>query len=173
MTEKANFATGANFSLLKVNFQAMYEKSEDGSKVLLLPTKTENPPSVSLGEMLNEFKIGFGIEGADKVITDKVNAVKKEDKSININEIKFQLAAAFLYMEKPKEEKKDTPQNEESKPKTEYALAINIDLKDALPDFGFFKINNVFIAVWNTERKAVLKNIGAGEITEMLKLLDA
>lgn len=106
MTEKANFATGANFSLLKVNFQAMYEKSEDGSKVLLLPTKTENPPSVSLGEMVNEFKIGFGIEGADKVITDKVNAVKKEDKSININEIKFQLAAAFLYMEMPKEEKR-------------------------------------------------------------------
>ena len=79
MSEKANFATGANFSLLKVNFQAMYEKSEDGSKVLLLPTKTENPPSVSLGEMVNEFKIGFGIEGADKVITDKVNAVKKEE----------------------------------------------------------------------------------------------
>ena len=49
MTEKANFATGANFSLLKVNFQAMYEKSEDGSKVLLRPSKTENPPSVALG----------------------------------------------------------------------------------------------------------------------------
>lgn len=173
MLEKTNFATGLNFDLLKVNFQAMVEKSENGTKVLLLPTKTENPPSVSLGEMVNEFKTGLGIEGADKAITDKINAVKKDDKAINVNEIKFQLAAAFLYVEKPKEPQKDTPQNEESKTKTEYALAINVDLKDALPDFGFFKINNVFIAVWNTERKAVLKNIGAGEITEMLKLLEA
>ena len=173
MTEKTNFATGVNFDLLKVNFQAMMEKSENGTKLLLLPTKTETPPSVSLGDIVNEFKTNLGIEGADKAITDKVNAVKKEDKPIAMNEIKFQLSAAFLYIEKPKEEKKDTPQNEESKTKTEYALAINVHLKDALPDFGFFKINNVFIAVWNTERKAVLKNIGAGEITEMLKLLEA
>lgn len=103
MTEKTNFATGVNFDLLKVNFQAMMEKSENGTKLLLLPTKTETPPSVSLGDIVNEFKTNLGIEGADKAITDKVNAVKKEDKPIDMNEIKFQLSAAFLYIEKPKE----------------------------------------------------------------------
>lgn len=73
----------------------------------------------------------------------------------------------------PNEPKKEEPKNEDSKTTTEYALAINVDLQDALPDFGAFKLNSVFIAVWNTKRKAVLKNIGAGEITEMLKLLEA
>ncbi|HIZ06198.1 MAG TPA: hypothetical protein H9950_07575 [Candidatus Bacteroides avicola] len=168
-----NFATGVSFNLLKVDFQAILEKSDTGTRALVLPTKADNPPTVSLGEITDEFKKALNIDGADANIKEKINAVKKEGKSINPDEIKFQLAAAFLYIEMPNEPKKEEPKNEDSKTTTEYALAINVDLQDALPDFGAFKLNSVFIAVWNTKRKAVLKNIGAGEITEMLKLLEA
>ncbi len=49
MTGKMNLALGINFDLLKTNLSATYEKSGEGSKILLLPTKVTSPNSVSLG----------------------------------------------------------------------------------------------------------------------------
>lgn len=63
MTQSMNLALGANFDLLKTNLSAMFEKDEKGSKILLIPTKINSPVSVTLGEMVADFKSAFGMGG--------------------------------------------------------------------------------------------------------------
>ena len=164
MTQNMNLALGANFDLLKTNLAAVFEKDEKGNKILLVPTKIDSPTPVTLGEMIEDFKNTFGMskEDSDK-IGSSLEAVKKEGSNFDPNAITFQLQSAFLYRYAPKE----------GEGVTEYALAISVDMSDALPDLGFVKLNSLFIAVWNTQREAVLRHIGTGNITKMLASLDA
>lgn len=165
MTESMNLALGANFDLLKTNLAAVFEKDEKGSKILLTPTKIDSPTPVTLGEMIADFKSAFNMSEEDaKKIESNLDAVKKEGSSFDVNAITFQLQSAFLYNDSPKEGGERV---------TEYAFAISVDMSDALPDLGFVKLNSLFIAVWNTKREAVLRQIGTGNITKMLASLDA
>lgn len=192
MTKNLNFALGINFDLLKTNLAAMYEKNEEGSKILLLPTTVNSPTSVTLEEMIKEFNKAFGMSDDDaKKISDSLNGVKKEDKAFDIKQITVQLQAAFFYKNSPakKENTPDTPKKESETASTEsatattpaetenefteYAFAVSVNMADALPDLGFIKLNSLFVAIWNTERNSVLSQIGAGQIDNMLKLLDA
>lgn len=193
MTQNMNLALGINFDLLKTNLAAMYEKDSTGSRILLLPTAVNSPNPVTLDEMIKDFKNAFGMTEEDsQKISGSLDSVKKEGSSFNINKITFQLQAAFLYKEMPapakaegekanndpaanlptQEESGNNDPKENNKGKTEYAFAISVNMADALPDFGFVKLNSLFVAVWNTERESVLKQIGTGNITRMLQQLD-
>ncbi len=166
MTQNMNIALGANFDLLKTNLSAMFEKDDKGSKILLLPTKINSPNSVTLDEMITDFKKAFGMNDNDsKQIEEQLNAAKKEGSAVDIGKITFQLQSAFLY--------KDMPKQGSGNEETEYAFAISVNMAEALPDLGFVKLNNLFIAIWNTEREAVLRQIGTGNITKMLETLNA
>lgn len=163
MTQSMNLALGANFDLLKTNLAAVFEKDDNGSKILLVPTKIDSPTPVTLGEMINDFKKAFGMNEEDsKKIESSLDAVKKEGSAFDVNKITFQLQSAFLYKDSPKE----------GEGATEYAFAISVDMSEALPDLGFVKLNSLFIAVWNTERETVLHQIGTGNITKMLANLN-
>lgn len=162
MTENMNLALGANVELLKTPLSVMLEKSGNGFKILLLPTKLDSPHSVTLGEMVDEFKSAFQIEESEtKKIEDSLKTVSSNENNFDTNKIKFQLQSAFLYLDS----------NSETKTK-EYALAISVDTSDALPSLGFVKLNSVYVAVWNTEREAVLRQIGSGNISSMLEKLN-
>lgn len=164
MTQSMNLALGANFELLKTNLAAVFEKDDNGSRVLLAPTKVENPTSVTLDEMKKDFQKAFNMSDDDsKKIEKSLDAAKKEGSAFDISKIAFQLQAAFLY--------RNAPTNGTAT--TEYAFAISVDMSDALPDFGFVKLNSLFVAVWNTERQAVLTQIGTGNINKMLENLNA
>lgn len=164
MTQSMNVALGANFELLKTNLTAVFEKDEQGSRVLLAPTKVENPTSVQLDEMIADFKKAFNMSDEDsKKIENCLNSAKKEGSAFDINKMAFQLQAAFLYRNAPA---KGTAT-------TEYAFAVSVDMSDALPDLGFVKLNSLFLAIWNTERQAVLRQIGTGNISKMLENLNA
>lgn len=164
MTQSMNLALGANFNLLKTNLAAVFEKDEKGSKILLIPTKVDSPTPVTLDEMIADFKSAFGMSDGDSdKIGKSLDTVKKENSTFDIKTITFQLQSAFFYKEIPKT----------GNGTTEYAFAISVNMSDALPDLGFVKLNSLFIAVWNTEREAVLRQIGTGNITKMLARLDA
>lgn len=164
MTQNMNLALGANFDLLKTNLSAVFEKDNKGSKILLLPTKINSPTAVTLGEMISDFKSAFGMSDEDtKKIGSSLDAVKKEGSKFNPDAITFQLQSAFLYKDSPKE----------GEGTLEYAVAVFVNMADALPDLGFVKLNSLFIAVWNTERQAVLQQIGTGTIAKMLAALNA
>lgn len=164
MTQNMNLALGANFDLLKTNLSAVFEKDADGSKILLAPTKIDSPTPVTLGEMMDDFKKAFGMSEEDSQKIEKnLDAVRKEGSQFDVKAITFQLQSAFLYKDSPKEKEGIT----------EYAFAMSVDMSDALPDLGFVKLNSLFIAVWNTERETVLRQIGTGNITKMLASLGA
>lgn len=173
-TKAMNLAVGVNFDLLKTNLSAMYEKDESGSKILLLPTKVDSPKTVSFGEMIKEFKEAIGMSDGDSDnITKNLESVKKDDKKGNTFEpgaITVQLQSAFLYKTMPK---KDEGSTDAAEGETEYAIAVAVNFEDALPDLGFIKLNSLYLAVWNTERTAVLQQLGTGAINTMLKALGA
>jgi Sec-independent protein translocase protein TatA len=167
MAKEMSLAVGVNFELLKTELAAMYEKGKSESQILLLPTKVDSPATVSLGEMIDEFKKAFGMdEKSAKQIEDSLKSVTEEGENTKSNfdpeKIRFQLQAAFVYRKAPKE----------GDAETEYAFAIKVDLGEALPDMGFLKLNSLSIAVWNTERSAILRQMGTGNITNLLKELD-
>lgn len=171
MTQNMNLALGANFDLLKTNLSAMFEKDDNGSKILLLPTKIDSPTPVTLGEMVEDFKNAFGMGKEDsEKIENSLKAAQKEGSKFDPDAITFQLQAAFLYKEMPKKGAEDSQQPAKG---TEYAFAVAVNMADALPDLGFVKLNSLFIAVWNTEREVVLQQIGTGNITKMLANLNA
>lgn len=163
--KKKNVAVGLNFDLLKTNLVAMYEENEKGSEILLLPTKVDSPTSVTFEEMIKDFKnvVGMG-DNADNIVSS-LQSVKKNGSTFQPEKITVSLQSAYLY--------KTIPKVEGNESELDYAIAVSVDMADALPDFGFFKINSLFLAVWNTDKKVVLKQIGCGSITELLKELDA
>ncbi len=179
MTEKMNLALGINFDLLKTNLSATYEKSGEGSKILLLPTKVTSPNSVTLGEMVAEFKSAFGMEDAEKNIKGNLESIQNANSPIKWENITFQLQAAFFYKEMPAAGTPKPGQNpsgegsEGNAGTTEYAFAIGVNMADALPNLGFIRLNSLFIALWNTERSSVLEQMGTGNISRMLQQLDA
>jgi hypothetical protein len=169
MEKKMNLAVGLNFDLLKTNLAAMFENDESGSKILLLPTKVDSPSTVSLNEMVDEFKEAFSLGNDADKIRGSLESVTKEGgdggdkKKFDPLAITVQLQSAFIY--------KTIPAKGDGE--LEYAIAVAVNMADALPSLGFLKVNSLFLAVWNTERESVLRQIGTGNISNMLKELSA
>lgn len=187
-----NLAVGVNFDLLQTNLSAMYEKTDKGSRILLMPTTVTAPKTVTMDEMVAEFQKSFGMEGAQAAIENNLNGVQQGGKTFDWKKIKFQLQAAFLYKEiTPDEQKaadakaqaqaqnKPAQQNGQAsatateKGVTEYAFAIAVNVEEALPSLGFFQLKSLYFAVWNTQRQRVLTQMGTGSITRLLQQLDA
>ena len=53
---------------------------------------------------------------------------------------KILLNNVYLYLNTPK----DTGQQKES----EYSVGLDVDLQEAMPDFGFFRIYSLYLKVW-------------------------
>lgn len=188
-----NLAVGVNFDLLKTNLSAMYEKTDKGSRILLMPTTVTAPKTVTMGEMVAEFQKSFGMEKAEETIKGNLDGVQQSGSSFNWDKITFQLQAAFLYKEITPDEQKaaDAKAQAQSKPAqqngqastttttvtetgvTEYAFAIAVNVEEALPSLGFFQLKSLYFAVWNTQRERVLTQMGTGNITRLLQQLDA
>jgi hypothetical protein len=162
---ETNVGLVLNFDLLKTNLNAAYEKNGEKYKILLLPSDiTEESSGVSLGEMVESINTLFGKEIVEKkAITDSmesVNTSKDESKKFKWEKITFHLKAAYFY----KDSEKDV---------SDYAFAIKVDLADAVPDLGFIKVNTIGLAVWNTQRTAILSRMNMGSIDDLLKAIEA
>lgn len=160
-TKKPNIGLILNFDLLGTNLNAAYEKDGNKQKALLLPSSVEESNGVNLGEMVKSFKDAIGVEINTDIIKNNVGSADK-DKKFDWEKIKFQLKMAYLYMDK-----------DAAKTNTDYAFAIKVDLADAVPDLGFLKVNNIGLAVWNTEKPGVLSKMNMGTISNLLKTLEA
>ncbi len=163
MAKEMNVAFNADFDLLGTKLSATYESNESGSKFLLLPTKVESPNSVSVREMLDEFKKAVGLSDAEAgTIQTQLESAKDnkkpEGKSFDLLAARVQLKSAFLYKNMPKS----------GTGETEYAIAAEIDMAKALPDLGFVKLNSLSVAIWNTGRASVIQMMGTGKIEKLL-----
>ncbi len=162
-----NLTTGANFDFLKVHLLAMFEKSDKGCKVLVCPTTVEEPKTVYLNDIVDDFKRMFQDEEVKGKIENELNNLVPQTN--DFNNIGFKLNTVFLYADKPSEQ--PTVAAGDNKTTGEYALAVSVEIPDL--DFGFIKFNSIFFAIWNTKRKKVLETMNFGSIEDMLNKLDA
>lgn len=155
MAETMNIQLGAKFKLLKADLSAVFEKNGTKNTFLLSPTPIEEAPSVSLEEMIKDFKDAFAIEGDE--IKKNLEEVGKGNTPLDLTKLRFTLLTAYFY-------KSDTI--------TEYAFAVEVDCGDAIPNLGFIKVEKLSFAIWNTERNKVLTSLKLHTINDSLALLD-
>ena len=65
MTQNMNLVFGVNFDLLKTNLTAIYEKTDQKSALLVMPTTVNSPNTVKLGEMVDELKMLLALKGQE------------------------------------------------------------------------------------------------------------
>lgn len=150
-----NVQFNVNIELLKNSFVAMYEKEGDKSKILIAPETINEPKTCSFKELFEDLESSFGIKKAE--IEEKIKAVVGVEKAAKLQEVTVTLNTLFLYV--------DTA--DEKAPK-EYAFAIEINLGE-FADFGFAKLKNINLAIWNTERIGVIERMKLTTIAQQLK----
>lgn len=139
------FAFGARIHILKHEMDAMVEIDKAGTKVLVKPTTLDKDPTpCTVTEMLDEFKSALGMtDEQTKAITDGIDTVCSSSETkpkIDMGKTKILLNNVYLYLNTPK----DTGQQKES----EYSVGLDVDLQEAMPDFGFFRIYSLYLKVW-------------------------
>jgi hypothetical protein len=164
MANDLNMALSANFSLFGTEISSMYLKEGDGYRVLVIPNLAEDAPMISIAELAKDIVKLAGSKDADgkqaeeleKDITAKIG----NDKGIDV---KFQLKMLYLYI--------DTTAGEDKKV-LEYAININIDASELIPAelSKLVTVERIGIAVWSTERKAILDNMSIVDINSYLGL---
>ncbi len=154
-----------SFKLLGVDINAVSEKDGGGVTVLAMTSNIKAAPTVTLGEIATEIAAIGGGDDVKEKIESKLSSLKKSNGGkFNFDKIKFSLKAAYLYISKQKSGSK--------KLNTEYAIALNIDFTDALPNFPLLAIDNVALSIWNTEKEDILAKMNVGDINDLLELID-
>ncbi len=151
---------GVQFQLLKTNLVAVYEKTGAESAFLLAPMDIKDFKSVSLKEMMVDFKAAFISDDNAKHIEDSLTAISNESKGskFNLENLTFTLKTAYIY---------------KNGDDTEYAFAVEVDCGSAIPDLGFVKIQKLSFKIWNTKKNVILQQLNLDTIESLVKKLDA
>lgn len=156
-----NLQFNVNIEILKNSFVAMYEKNGTDSKILIAPKTIDEPKTCSFKELFEDLEINFGIKKTE--VESKVSAVVGEDRAAKLDEVTVTLSTLFLFIPAVDE-------NQKEKAEKEYAFAIEINLGE-FADFGFAKLKDINLAIWNTERKGVIERMKLTSIAEQLKII--
>lgn len=152
---------GIQFQLLKTKLVAVYEKTGEKSAFLLAPMDIKDVKSVSLKEMMDDFKAAFINDDNAKQIEDSLTAISNESKEgskFNLENLTFTLKTAYIY---------------KNGDDTEYAFAVEVDCGSAIPDLGFVKIEKLSFKIWNTKKNVILQQLNLDTIESLVKKLDA
>ncbi|HEX3021469.1 MAG TPA: hypothetical protein VHP81_03650 [Lachnospiraceae bacterium] len=162
---------GVNFTLLGSDFTAMYEKTEKGYSVLLMPVNQADNKGITIDKLLEDVKklMGGGDVDASQ-LTDSLNAVQKDSgtsggKTIDVNSIRVFVRTAYLYINSS-----DQADAATNTGKTEYAFKLDIDMSSLLPpSIDLINIDTLSLAVWNTKRPKILDMMHLESVDKLLK----
>jgi hypothetical protein len=164
MANNLNMALSANFSLFGTEISSMYLKEGDGYKVLVIPNLAEDAPMISIAELAKDIVKLAGSKDTDgkqaEELEDDITKKIGNDSGIDV---KFQLKMLYLYI--------DTTAGKDNKV-LEYAINVNIDASELIPAelSNLVTVERIGIAVWSTERKAILENMSIVDINSYLGL---
>lgn len=145
---------GVEFRIVGSDLVGIYEKTESGYKILVLPVNQENNNGITIRELLNDVnsllqKGGTSGEIKENELITQMKAVVPEN--IKVEEIRVKLKTAFLYINAV--EGQDT--------KTEYAFSLDITTEGVLPqDIKLVDVKKLSVSVWNTERDKIVQTMG-------------
>ena len=148
----------AKVTFLKTQLDIKYLKKEKGYTLLLAPEDANGTEESSLSELVKAVK---SLLGDDTNIGSLTNLVGKD-----LDNIKFTLAMAFLYINKV----------DEQNTVVDYAFLIKTkNLTDPLPDKvkDIFKVDSIQLAIWNTKNTNILKAMKITTPDDALKELEA
>lgn len=151
MADTMNMQLGAQFQLLKTNLVAVYEKEGETNRFLLAPMDIKEVNKVTLTEMIDDLGKAF-----DTIDVAKIKKDISELKGIKLDQLKFSLKTAYIYIEGTTKE---------------YAFSIEVDCGDAFPDLGFAKVEKLFFSIWNTSRNKVITKMNLDTIENLVKVL--
>lgn len=161
-TSKLNVALAAEFSIFRTDLSAMFLKEQNGIRFLVIPTNAEEPPMISLEQLIEDVKKMAGKDTDTSAIESAVSNVAQDSgKGIDLANIKFQLKMLYFYL--------DTTQGE-GKKIVEYAININIVTEGLVPAAikDFVDVKHIGIAVWNTDRQQILHKMSIADIDQYL-----
>lgn len=159
---------GIDFSLIGTKLHAAYEKSgTDGYAVLLMPSEQMAECGVSIGEVISDLKgLVNGVDenadtsGMEESLQSGVSGLVEEGgEGFDLNQLVIKLQMAFLYIKKTGKEST-----------LEYAFQLQVISKDLIPKKiqKLVSVDNLFISVWNTERKKVMDKMALVMIDDYL-----
>lgn len=154
MENKTNVAVVGEFTLLKNKLTAIIEKEGNATNPsMLICSKVDNPESVTLADLTVDLKNIFNMnEDERKKITDSIDTLQKDN--TNTSPVAFQLKSAFLYY-------KDGAVQE-------FAISITTNFNTNLKLNGI-SLTSIGLAVWNTERETIKKQMGFASIAKVLE----
>lgn len=152
-----NYAIGIDATILLTQVAGLLKGGTEGTEVLILPRNVETTKTLSFEALLKEISKQFHIE--EKAIKDTMNGIKAIFPSFDPEKLTFQLNQIFFYYKKGKEAPNAN---------TEYAFSIKINLGGILELAGVISIETLYMAIWDTSRKSVLKQFNMADITALL-----
>lgn len=150
--DKMNALAGATIDIIGTEFVIEFlKKGEGGYTLLLIPTKVDEAPGTDLQQMINAVNGFFGKKA--EVDTSELDTLVKEGGLSSFKEVNIHLAMAFLYINKDKDKEEK---------EIEYAFQIKATNLDKLIPKGigtFITIKDVQLAIWNTKREKIIKEM--------------
>lgn len=166
-TNKPNVAVALDFTVLKTSLTAMVLKDEQGFRFLAIPTCQDEAPEVTIAELIEDIKKMAGDNTDTSEIEETLQkaaedaAREKGGNAVDTDNIKLSLKMVYLYI--------DTTQGENHKI-VEYAFNINVVTTGLIPKAieKFVTVDHLGIAVWNTNREAILSKMSIVNIEKYL-----
>jgi len=160
MSDNFKMLLGTKFTILGSKQTAAFKKDDKGYTILLMPSEQEKNEGITIEKMVADINsLIKGVTGTDGTltseavqnqigtsVTDKNDSKDDKSKTFDITKIKVILNMAYLYINSTESEKT-----------IEYAFNLTIDAHELIPqDIKFLNIENLTIAIWNTNRTKIL-----------------
>jgi hypothetical protein len=153
-----NYAIGMDAIVLKQQIAGLIKGGTDGTEVLIVPKKVEVVQTLDFQTLCDEVAKQFDVP-EDK-IKDAMTSIHGIFPNFKAEELTFQLNQIFFHYK--------AGGTTDSKSLTEYAFSIKINLGGILELTGIISIDSLYLAIWNTTRKSVLKQFNMSDISSLL-----
>lgn len=154
------FAVAIGAEILKTEVEGFFKKENKMTEILILPKTVKESKGMNLDEMLKAVNKQFGAD------TDKIKrAIENIAPNIKLKDLNFRLNQIFFYMQK---EEGKTEGEEKGVDIKEYAFSITIGFVGTLNLADIIEVKALNLAVWNTKRKPVLKQLNMADISQLL-----
>lgn len=166
-----NVNAGITFTLLSTSFIGAVQTDDNKISVLLLPSPPVQKQGITIRKMIEDFK-SFASnaskgkapqEDEAKEMQEKmeiaVRGFSQENAKINPLDIVIKIEEAFIYYYKDLKS---------GSVEFEYAFSISLDMSNLIKEMEAFKLENISLSIWNTERPGILNEMKMQSISSYL-----
>lgn len=158
---KVNVLAGVKFTLLGTELAAGVSKDAKGTKIFISQDPTNNN-GITIGEMISDVKTLMGLGKDETVAGLDQNEIEGKITSaasgtFDVNSIRIILKTVYLDIFLPAEGSTEPK-------KIDYAFQVVVKAEGLIPpSIKIINIDSLTLAIWNTTKPTILKQLGVGE----------